>query len=299
MKTTLLLAAAATLSMATTHAETLQSAKVTTRVNDVRLYQQKQSGRQAKEGDRISGHTSVQTGRRSRAELTFQDNTVSRLGANSTFSFRRGSRDINLNQGSILLQVPKSAGGATIRTATVTAAITGTTLLMEYNVGKWVKLITLEGNVGLKLGNKGAKGGLFGGRKRVNVPAGKMIIMRPNGEIITKPVDVDLKRLLASSILAGDKTFGPLSDEARLHIADAVAKQEKLKREGILLSQHQVERHPGSSSTNHRNSARDVHGHQPQHREDPTNQPPNPPEPPTEGGFTTDPAGANQQTTGT
>ena len=264
MKTTLLLLAATAISsMVAIHAETLQSAKVTTRVNDVRLYQQKKSGRQAKIGDRISGHTSVQTGRRSRAELTFQDNTVSRLGANSTFSFRRGSRDINLNQGSILLQVPKSAGGATIRTATVTAAITGTTLLMEYNVGNWVKLITLEGNVGLKLGDKGAKGGFFRGPKRVNVPAGKMIIMRPNGEIITKPVDVDLKRLLASSILAGDKTFGPLSDEARRHIADAVAKQEKLKRKGILLSENQVERHPGSYAADHRNSAQDVHGHQP------------------------------------
>ncbi len=269
MKTILLLAATAILPMANIQAETLQSAKVTTRVNDVRLYQQQQSGRQAKVGDRISGQTSVQTGRRSRAELTFQDNTVSRLGANSTFSFRRGSRDINLNKGSILLQVPKSAGGATIRTATVTAAITGTTLLMEYNVGKWVKLITLEGKVGLKLGDKK---GLFGGQKRVNVPAGKMIIMRPNGEIITKPVDVDLKRLLATSILAGDKPFGPLSDEARRLIAAAVAKQEKLKQKGILLSGNQVERHPGSDTTQHQNSARDVHGHEPPYRESPSDQ---------------------------
>ena len=151
MKTTILLAATSILTIVGTHAENLQSAKITTLTNDVRLYQSQKFGRQAKVGDRISGHTSVQTGRRSRTELTFQDKTITRLGANSTFSFRRGSRDINLNRGSILLQVPKSAGGATIRTATVTAAITGTTLMMEYNVGEWVKLITLEGNVSLTI----------------------------------------------------------------------------------------------------------------------------------------------------
>jgi len=240
-------------------AETLQSAKVTARVNDVRLHQTS-SSRQAKVGDTVRGHTSVQTGRRSRAELTFQDRTVTRLGANSAFTFRKGSRDINLNQGSVLLQVPKSAGGATIRTATVTAAITGTTILMEYNRGKWVKLITLEGTVSLNLGKKGGgKGGFFRRSQKVKVPAGKMIVMRPDGEIITRPVDVDLKRLLKTSILAGDKVFGPLSPEALGHIANAVAAQERLKRKGVLVSENQVDRHPGSRAITDRNTARDIH----------------------------------------
>lgn len=289
MKTTLMLAASL-LTMTGAHAETLQSAKVTTKVNDVRVYQPQKSGRQAKVGDRISGHTSVQTGRRSRTELTFQDKTITRLGANSTFSFRRGSRDINLNRGSILLQVPKSAGGATIRTATVTAAITGTTLLMEYNEGKWVKLITLEGTVALKIGDRGSKGGIFGGPKKVKVPAGQMIIMRPDGEIITKPVDVDLKRLLATSILAGDKTFGLLPPEARRHIAAAVAGQERLKRQGLLVSGNQIERHPGSSAAEHRNTVRDIHDHHQGYQDEGgyNSQDPTTPTDPA-GGFTTAP----------
>lgn len=245
-KLTLLGTAAITLA-APAHAATLQSAKVTTRVNDVRIYQPDKSARQAKLGDQVRGHTSVQTGRRSRAELTFQDRTVTRLGASSTFSFRRGSRDINLNQGSILLQVPKNAGGATIRTATVTAAITGTTLMMEYNRGKWVKLITLEGTVSLTLPNQ-----------RVKVPAGKMIVMRPDGKIITQPVDVDLKRIMRTSLLAGGKVFRPLSPEAQREIAHAVARQEKLKRSGVLVSENQVERHPGSRVSDHRNTTRDI-----------------------------------------
>lgn len=258
MKSIILLTAAGLLMPLGVQAESLQSAKVTTRINDVRLYQPKKSGRQAKLGDSISGHTSVQTGRRSRAELTFQDNTVTRLGANSTFSFRQGSRDINLNSGSILLQVPKTAGGATIRTATVTAAITGTTLLMEYSIGKWVKLITLEGAVKLYLGKKK---NLLGRTKTMKVPAGKMIIMRPNGEILIRPVDVDLKRLLKTSILAGDGLFGPLSAEALREIAKAVAKQEQLKRKGILLSENYVNRHPGSGAADHQNTLRDARDH--------------------------------------
>lgn len=244
--------------LATAAAESLQSAKVTTRVNDVRLHQPGKS-RQAKLGDTVRGHTSVHTGRRSRAELTFQDRTVTRLGANSAFTFRRGSRDINLNQGSILLQVPKSAGGATIRTATVTAAITGTTLMMEYNRGKWVKLITLEGTVSLKLPRKKGQGGFFRRAQKVKVPAGKMIVMRPDGEIITRPVDVDLKRLLRTSLLAGNKVFGPLSPEARREIAKAVAAQDKLKRQGVLVSENQIDRQPGSRVIADRDTARDIH----------------------------------------
>ena len=133
--------------------------------------------------------------------------------------------------------------------------------MMEYNEKKWVKLITLEGTVALKIDGKKSRGGVIGKSKKIKVPAGQMIIMRPDGEIITKPVDVDLKRLLATSILAGDKTFGPLSAEARRHIADAVADQEKLKSKGLLVGGNQIERHPGSRLTEHRNTVRDVHEH--------------------------------------
>ena len=71
MKSILLLTSASLMITTGLHADSLQSAKVTTRINDVRLYQPKKAARQAKTGDTIKGHTSVQTGRRSRAELTF------------------------------------------------------------------------------------------------------------------------------------------------------------------------------------------------------------------------------------
>jgi len=45
----------------------------------------------------------------------------------------------------MLLRVPKNAGGAKINTAAVTAAITGTTVMLEFHKNSYVKFIVLEG----------------------------------------------------------------------------------------------------------------------------------------------------------
>jgi hypothetical protein len=207
--------------------EPLKSAQVTQAVNDVKLFPSGASAKPAQIGDNVNGSTSVQTGRRSRAELTFTDQTVTRLGQNSVFSFRSGGRDMELSQGTVLLQVPKETGGATIRTATVTAAITGTTVMFEYSPSKWIKLITLEGKQ--KLSIKGKK-------EAVDVPAGQMIIMHPNGQFLQMPVTVDLARLVATSALTGKKgNFGPLSPKAEELITAAIEKQKQQKKNGDLI----------------------------------------------------------------
>lgn len=221
---------------ATVSADTLRSAKLTQVVEDVKVYKGKSEGRAASLGEKIDGSTSVTTGRRSRAELTFQDNTITRLGQNSVFSFRNGSRDVELKQGSVLLQVPKNAGGATIRTATVTAAITGTTSMFEYNPGKWVKLLTLEGTQ--KIYVKGSD-------KPVSVPAGQMVIMHPDGRVVPSPVIIDVAKLLKTSALADKKTFGDLPEGASNAIDETVENQKDGKRSGRLLPTKRVIKGPG------------------------------------------------------
>ena len=124
-------------------AESLESAQVSKIVNDVRIYRPDQAVRKARLGDLVTGRTSVQTGRRSRSELRVQDQTITRLGANSVFSFEPGTRDLHLQQGTLLLQVPKNAGGARINTPTVSAAVTGTTVMIEYFGNQWAKMIVL------------------------------------------------------------------------------------------------------------------------------------------------------------
>lgn len=221
MKTiTILLTGAAFLMPAT--AAPLKSAKVTAAVNDVRVYRDSTTAATAAVGESISGSDDLHTGRRSRAELTFPDQSITRIGANSIFSFRSGSRDMEIKQGSFLLQVPKDAGGATIRTATVTAAITGTTTMMEYNPGKWIKFITLEGKAKLRM----KKGGNI-----VEVPPGYMVFMEEGGDKIPEPIMINIKKLVNTSKLLG-KDFKELRQEADELVKETIDKQNEARDKG-------------------------------------------------------------------
>src|SRR5205085_5512617 len=51
--------------------------------------------------------TAVRTGGESRAELTFTDLTITRLGANTLYRFKKAGRLVDLTSGSTLLRVPK------------------------------------------------------------------------------------------------------------------------------------------------------------------------------------------------
>lgn len=203
----------------------LKSAVITTAVNDVRVYKGSESGAAAVVGERISGTDDLHTGRRSRAELTFPDKSITRIGANSIFSFSSGNRDMEIKKGSFLLQVPEDAGGATIRTATVTAAITGTTTMMECNSGQWIKFITLEGTAKLKVN---------GSKDIVEIPPGNMIFMRVDDKKIPKPIMINIQRLMGSSELAG-KDFKKLSLEAEELIKQTIAVQKKARNEGKVI----------------------------------------------------------------
>jgi len=218
------------------HADSLRSAEVTKVVKDVRLYQPSTDGRPANVGDKLTGNASLHTGRQSRTELVFQDNTLTRVGANSIFSFRSGTRDLEIGQGTLLLQVPKNAGGATIRTATVTAAITGTTTMMEYSPNKWFKFLTLEGIAKLSL--KGKKGSM-------NVPAGQMVVMDPNGQTIPAPIIINLAKLVATSKLAGRSQFGPLPQKAEGLVNQSIDQQTQERANGNLLPTYVIIQGPG------------------------------------------------------
>src|SRR2546423_1652795 len=113
----------------------LKEAKVTQVIKEVQLLPSQAAPRPAAINDTVRNGTAVRTGLESRSELTFPDLTIARLGANTIFSFNEGTRDLDLKNGAILLRVPKGAGGAKINTAAVTAAITGTTLILEYHTG--------------------------------------------------------------------------------------------------------------------------------------------------------------------
>ncbi|MEM6822930.1 MAG: FecR domain-containing protein [Verrucomicrobiota bacterium] len=118
----------------------LKEAQVTRVVNKVDLIDGAQQRRDAEINDVMRDDMILATGKKSRAELKFSDNTLARIGSNSYFTFTEGTRNMELGKGTMLLKVPKGAGGAKISTQSVTAAITGTTVMLEANPGGEVTL---------------------------------------------------------------------------------------------------------------------------------------------------------------
>ena len=106
-------------------ADELKDAKVTQVIRDVRVLPSNASPRPAAVNDNVRQGTAVQTGVQSRSELTFKDQTITRLGEQTIFSVGDGARAINLGSGQFLLCVPKKAGGTKVKAGAVTAAITG------------------------------------------------------------------------------------------------------------------------------------------------------------------------------
>jgi hypothetical protein len=171
----------------------LSSAQVTKIINRVSVVDPAKGAHSAAVREVIKDDLGLQTGARSRSELLFQDNTLTRIGAETFFSFKTGTRDLTLEKGSMLLQVPKGLGGAKIHTAAVTAAITGTTIMMEYIPRRFIKVLVLEGS--LRLSRNGALGG------SVVLHPGNMVVMQPDAKKIPDPVDVNIALIVKTSPL--------------------------------------------------------------------------------------------------
>lgn len=176
-----------------TAAESFDRGEVSMVVNRVDILQSQRSSRPARVQDVLSAGMALQTGDRSRSEVIFPDGTLTRLGSNSLFRFEAGTRTIDLDRGTLLFDGDRKKGGGTVRTAAVTAAVTGTSFLFEYLPGKLVKLIVLNGRVRLALTSNP--------RVRRDLVAGQMVEMRPTDSSIPRPVTIDLKRLVETSLL--------------------------------------------------------------------------------------------------
>jgi len=106
-------------------ADELKEAKVTQVIQDVKVLPSNAAPRPATVNDNVRQGTAVQTGVQSRSELTFKDQTITRLGEKTIYSPGEGARTIDLGSGQFLLYVPKKSGGAKVKMGPVTAAITG------------------------------------------------------------------------------------------------------------------------------------------------------------------------------
>jgi hypothetical protein len=176
-----------------TEAATFQEARVSEVIQDVRLLASKAAARQAVVNDKIGEGTAVRTGAQSRAELTFADLTITRLGENTVFSLNQAAREIHLDHGSVLLEVPPKGAAARVTSAAVTAAVQGGTAI--FGTGPPIKFLVLEG-VGTFYPNAHPE-------EMVTLHGGEMVMSTPDGHVTT-PQKFDVKTVLGSSALIVD-----------------------------------------------------------------------------------------------
>ncbi len=169
-------------------ADTKKEARVTQIIRDVKILPADASARAAVVNDRVAEDTGVRTGGDSRSELTFADLTITRLGANTIFSFNKAGRNAQVDSGSILLRVPKDSGGGRIKTSAVTVAVTGTTVILESTRGGRNKLIVLEGSARLSL--------VKYPKQFQNVRAAQMVDVPPGATTVPLPTNIDLNEIM-------------------------------------------------------------------------------------------------------
>ena len=202
-------------------AESIDTSNITQVVKDVSVIK---AGTKSRKAARINDTFSVpdimKTGADSRAEMIAPDQTVTRVGANTLFSFEPEKREINLQKGSILFNSPTGKGGGTIKTAAATASVLGTTLIVVTTDNGGFKVLLMEGTGRVKTAK---------GRFRT-MKAGQMVYALPGGDL-SQVLTFQLSQQVGASLLVGGFKK-PLPSIAKIEAA--IAKQEAQIAKGQL-----------------------------------------------------------------
>ena len=198
----------------------LKESKVTQVINDVDIISAAdQKAKPAAVDEIFSMPDILRTGESSRAELVAKDETITRVGANTIFSFDPASRTIDLKQGSLLFHSPHGKGGGTIRTGSATASVLGTTLIVTTTPDGGMKVLNLEGKVKVDFQNK----------KNQTLKPGQMTFILPGGKELAPIVVFRLDELVKHSLLVHgfDKPLASMP-----LIQNQIEKQTKLIKSG-------------------------------------------------------------------
>jgi len=182
------------------NAAQLKEARVTHVVKDVKLLPPLAAPRSVLLSDSVRDGDAIRTGPASRGELTLPDQTIVRLGAKTIVTFSEGARAMNLDEGAMLFQIPRSAAGAKIKTAAIAIVSTGATGIVERHAGFYVKLLVLEGTVRCYLANRIGESLL--------VQPGQILITKPDVTALPDPAHFDIAEVMKTCLLV--REFQPL-----------------------------------------------------------------------------------------
>jgi hypothetical protein len=199
-----------------------KQSKLTQVVNDVQIISaSNQSKKNAAVNDIFAMPDILRTGPASRAELVADDQTVTRVGANTIFYFDPANRTIDLQQGSLLFHSPHGQGGGTIHTGSATASVLGSTLIVTTTPNGGFKVLALEDEAEIKFFN-----GL-----RQKLEPGEMTFILPGGTQLAPIIVFRLDGLTGNSLLINGFNH-PLPSLPL--IVQEIDKQDKLINSGKL-----------------------------------------------------------------
>jgi FecR protein len=223
MKTSFLLAAAVLGGGLALQAAPLTESTFTEVVKDVNVVQAStKAAAPANVSEIVKAPDLVRTGPASRAELTAPDQTITRVGANTVFSFEPSGRNIDLERGNVLFHSPAGKGGGSIRSGGAAAAVLGTTLIVSSTGNGGFKVILLEGHGTVTLPNG----------KSVTLKAGQLVFVLPGQGNFGPVLEINLGKLVGGSTLVNGFSH-PLSSLSL--IQDAIDDQNKKLKNGGLL----------------------------------------------------------------
>ncbi len=179
--------------------------------------------RNAKAGDVFKAPDSIQTGANSRAELVAEDKTVTRVGANTAFSFAGSGREVNLKKGSLLFHSPTGKGGGTVKSEGATAAVLGTTLAVSATQAGGFKVMTLEGKASVQQP----------GGAKVSLGAGQMTFATP-GQALSQPLNFSISGTAGGSKLVNGFSQ-PLASMPKIEVA-ITRQQAELEKGGLVAT---------------------------------------------------------------
>jgi len=177
----------------------------------------------AKVNEKIGENSKVTTAAASMAELTFGDSSITRIGANSVFSFQSKERLVKLDKGTALIHATPGNGGATVDCGGVTAAVSGSTFMASRSASGASVFVLLESS----------------GSLRVTTPGGQTAVILPGQAASTgvgpkssiQVFDVDVKKVMETTpLVQGFKK--ELPSQAEINVV--TEKQQAMIREGKI-----------------------------------------------------------------
>jgi hypothetical protein len=199
----------------TAHAATpLTESTFTEIINDAKVVAAStQAATPAKTNELFKAPGLVRTGPASRVELTAADNTITRIGANTVFTFEPTGRSIYLERGSILFHAPTGKGGGAIKHGGASAAVLGTTIIGAILGDGSFKIMVLEGQCLVTLRNGST----------LTLNAGQFVVIAPDGNSFGQGAQTFNIGQLVSRLLLVQGFSNPLSSLQLIN--DAIQQQ--------------------------------------------------------------------------